>query len=87
MGNRTKCTPVGKGTIDVQREPGASTNTTNVLHVPGLGMNLNSVSQLQDEGYDVHFVGKKVYIKHSSWSSKQQIVQVAAQHSNGTNRQ
>ena len=39
---------------------------TNVLHVPGLDMNLILVSQLQIKGYDVHFVGKKVYVKHSS---------------------
>lgn len=40
MGNRTKCTPVGRGTIDFQGGSRASTNVTDVLHVPGLGMNL-----------------------------------------------
>ena len=73
MGNRTKCTPVGRGTIDFQRESSTSTSATNVLHVPRLGMNLISVSQLQDEGYDVNFVGKKVYVKHSSWKKVKQI--------------
>ena len=34
MGNRTKCTPVGKDTIDFHRESGASTSATNVLDVP-----------------------------------------------------
>ena len=73
MGNRTKCTPIGRGTIDFQRESGVRTNTTDVFHVPGLGMNLISVSQLQDKGYDIQFVGKKVLVKHSSWKGVRQI--------------
>ena len=40
MGNKTKCTPVVRGTIDFQRESGASTNAANVFHAPILGMNL-----------------------------------------------
>ena len=64
MGNRAKYTPVGRGTIDFQRESGASTSATDVLHVSGLSMNMISLSQLQDKGYDIHFVGKKVYVKH-----------------------
>lgn len=67
MGNRTKCTPIGRGNIDFLWQSGASTNARNVLHVIGLSMNLISVSQLQDKGYDVHFVGKKVFVKHLSW--------------------
>jgi len=67
MGNITKCTLVGRGTIDFQRESRASTSSTDVLHVPRLSMNLISVSQLQDKGYDIHFVGKKVFVKRSSW--------------------
>jgi len=39
MGNKTKCTSIGRGTINVQRELGKSTSITDVLHVPGLGMN------------------------------------------------
>jgi len=58
--------PIWRGTVDFQREPGASTNDTKVLHVSRLGMNLISVSQLQDRGYDVHFVKKKVFVKHPS---------------------
>jgi len=73
MGNRTKCTLVGEGTINFQRESGVSTTATDVLHVPRLGMNLISVSQLQDNGYDIHFVGKKVLVKHSSWKRVRQI--------------
>lgn len=46
MGNRKKCTPVGRGTIDSQRDSGEITTATNVLHLLGLGMNLISVSQL-----------------------------------------
>ena len=48
MGNKSKCTPVEVGTIEIQRESRASTSVTNMLHVSGLGMNLISVSQLQD---------------------------------------
>ena len=44
-----------------------------MLHVPGMGMNLLSVSQLQDNGYDVYFIGRKVYVKHPSWKNKAQI--------------
>jgi len=44
MDHITKCTPVGRDTIEFQRESGANTSVTNVLDVPGLGMNLISVS-------------------------------------------
>ena len=73
MGNRTKCTPVGRGTIDFQRESGANTSAIDVMHVSRLCMNLISVSQLQDKQYDIHFVGKKVYVKHPSWKKEVQI--------------
>ena len=53
--------------IDFQGESGASTNASDALHVPRLGMNLILVSQLQDKGYDIHFLGKKVYVKYPSW--------------------
>jgi len=73
MGNGTKCTLVGRGTITFQIEEGTSIRATNVLHLPGLGMNMISMSQLQDKGYDVYFIGKNVYVKHSSWKKKRQI--------------
>ena len=66
MGNKAKCTPVGKGTIVFQTEMGERFQATNVLHVPGLGMNLLSVFQLQNKGYDVLFIKEKVYVKHPS---------------------
>ena len=53
MGNKAKCTPIGRGTITFQTEDGNKIRATNVLHVPGLGMNLLVVSQLQNKGYDV----------------------------------
>ena len=43
MGYRVKSTPVGKGTITIQTVAGDSLWVTNVLHVPGIGMNLISV--------------------------------------------
>ena len=46
---------------------------TNVLHVPGLGMNLLSVSQLQGKGYGVFFIKEKVYVKHPIWKKIVQI--------------
>ena len=73
MGNRTKCTPIGRGTIAFQMEAGTGIRATIVLHMPMLGMNLISVSQLQDKGYDVYFIGKKVYVKHPRWKKKRQI--------------
>ena len=73
MGNKAKCTLVGKGTIVFQTESGERFRATNVLHVPGLRMNLLSVSQLQGKGYDVYFIKEKVYVKHPSWKKKVQI--------------
>ena len=73
MGNKAKCTLVGKGTIVFQTESGEWFHATNVLHVLGLGMNLLPVSQLQGKGYDVYFIKEKVYIKHPSWKKKVQI--------------
>ena len=46
MGNKAKCTPIRRGTVTFQTEDGNKIRATNVLHVPGLGMNLLSVSQL-----------------------------------------
>eukprot|EP00253_Pinus_taeda_P017820 PITA_17820 len=66
MGNKAKCTPVGKGTIVFQTELGEQFRATNVLHVPGLGVNLLSVSQLQGKGYDVYFIKEKEHYNRSS---------------------
>ena len=49
MGDKAKCTPVGRGTVVFQTEPGNKLRATNVLHVSGLGMNLLSMSQLQNK--------------------------------------
>ena len=73
MGNKAKCTPIGRGIVVFQTKTGSKLRATNVLHVPGLGMKLLSVSQLQNKGYDVYFIGNRVYIKHRSWKKKAQI--------------
>ena len=73
MGNKAKCTPVGRGTIVFQTKAGNKLRATNVLHVLGLGMNLLSVSQLQNKGYDIYFIGRRVHVKHPSWKKKAQI--------------
>jgi len=44
MGNKMKCTPVGRGTITFQTEALTNIRATNVQHVPELGMNTISVS-------------------------------------------
>jgi len=62
-GNKTKCTQVGGSTINIHRESGKRNSVIDLLHVPGLGMIMISASALQDKGYDIYFVGKKVYIK------------------------
>ena len=36
-------------------------------------MNLLSVSQVQNKGYDVYFIQDKVYVKHPNWIKKAQI--------------
>ena len=50
MGNKEKCTPVGRGTVVFQTEAGDRLRATKVLHVLGLGMNLLHVSQHQNKG-------------------------------------
>ena len=70
MGNKAKCTPVGRGIVVFQTEAGDRLRATNVLHVPGLGMNLLFVSQLQNKGYDIFFIKENVYIKHGRWKKK-----------------
>ena len=70
MGNKAKCTLVGRGTIVFHTEDGNKIRATNVLHVPGLGMNLLSMSQLQNRGYDVYFIDNRIYVKHPSWKKK-----------------
>ena len=69
--NKEKCTPIGRGTVTFQTKDGNKIRATNVLHVPGLGMNLLSVSQHQNKGYDVYFIRDKVYVKHSNQSKKE----------------
>lgn len=73
MGNRTKCIPIGKGTVIFQTRAGDSLRARNVLHVISMGMNLIYISQLQDNIYDVYFIGNRVYVKHSRWKKKAQI--------------
>jgi len=73
MGNKAKCTLVGRGTIVFQTEPGERLRETNVFHVRGLGMNLLFVSQLQNKGYDIFFIKEKVYVKHLTWKKKARI--------------
>lgn len=73
IGNKEKCTLVGRGTVFFQTEAGNRIWATNVLHVPSLGMNLISVSQIQNRGYDFYFLGNRVYVKHPSWKKKAQI--------------
>ena len=73
MGNKAKCTPIGRDIVVFQTEAGERLRATNVLHVPRLGMNLLSVSQLQGKGYEVYFIKEKVYVKHLSWKKKVQI--------------
>ena len=62
MGNKSKCTPVGRGIVTFQRESGKTFSFTNVLFVRGMTKNPISVSVLQYKGYDVSFKGPKVYI-------------------------
>ena len=73
MRNKAKCTPIRRGIVVFQTKARNNLPATNVLHVPGLGMNLLSVSQLQNKGYDVYFIDNRVYVKHPSWKKKAQI--------------
>eukprot|EP00253_Pinus_taeda_P032579 PITA_32579 len=73
MGNKAKCTPIGRGIVVFQTEAGERLRAINVQHVSGLGMNLLSISQLQNKGYAVFFIKEKVYVKHPSWKKKAHI--------------
>eukprot|EP00253_Pinus_taeda_P003147 PITA_03147 len=73
MGNKAKCTPVGRGAIVFQTKSREQFHATNVLHVPGLGMNLLFMSEFQGKGCDIFFIKEKVYIKHPRWKKKVQI--------------
>ena len=46
MGNKAKCTPIGRGTLVFQTEAGNKLQATNVLHVLRLQINFLSVSVL-----------------------------------------
>ena len=65
----SKLNPVEKGIVQFQRENGKIIPLHDVLYVPGLGMNLISVSILHDRGYNVLFRGTHVLIKHKDWKS------------------
>ena len=67
MGNLSKLNPVGKGIVQFQRENGKIIPLHDVLYGPSLGMNLISISVLQDRGYNVLFRGTHVLIKHKNW--------------------
>ena len=69
IADRTKCTLVRRCTITFHMEAGTNNRATK----PGLGMNLISVSQLQENRYNVYFIRKKVYVKNPSWKTKRQI--------------
>lgn len=57
MWDKSKCNLDARGTILFQRENGKVIPIHDMLHVPGLGMKLISVSVLQDKGYNVVFGG------------------------------
>ena len=60
MGNKSKCTPVGRGTVIFQRESSNKFSFLDVFHVLGMTKNLILVSTLQDKGYGVLFRGPRV---------------------------
>jgi len=73
VGNKARCTPIGKSIVTIQRESGKNSIFTDVLHVMGMGMNLISILSLQDKGYNVFFVGRKVFIHHKDWKKEKLI--------------
>ena len=93
MGNKAKCTPVGRGTIIFQTEAGNKLQATNVLHVPRLGMNLLSVSTSEQGLRCILYWQQslrqtpKLEKEGTNWSQEPQIVQVTTRVPNGPNRQ
>ena len=49
------------GTITFERESGKPFLVKEVMHVPGLKKNLDSVVMLEDRGYDVVFSDEKYF--------------------------
>lgn len=64
MGDDERFSVSRVGTIDFQREHGASITLTNLKYVPRLKKNLVSIMMLEDKSYDVVFSKGKVFLRH-----------------------
>ena len=64
MGNDEKYSVSGVGAVIFQREHGSRLTLTDVKYVPGLKRNSMSTMMLEDRGYDVVFIGGKVFLRH-----------------------
>lgn len=63
----------GMGTVSFDREFGKSFHLMDVLYVLDLKKNLDSVSTLEETGYDVIFSRGKAYLKHLEFEAMKQI--------------
>jgi len=61
------------GTVSFQREHGALITLTDVKYVPGLKKNLESITMLEEKGYDVVFSKGKVWIRQITMGQVKQI--------------
>eukprot|EP00253_Pinus_taeda_P018734 PITA_18734 len=64
MGDDSKYSVTGVGTIAFQREHAAQLTLKNVMHVLRLTKNLVSIAMLEDRGYDVIFLKGKAFLQH-----------------------
>ena len=62
MGDDGRYSATNIGTITFERESGKPFLLKDVMHVPGLKKNLDSVAMLEDRGYDVVFINGKYFL-------------------------
>ena len=62
LGDDTTYKIEGVGTTSLQLESGTVLHIEDILYVPGLKKNLLSVAGLEDKGYQVIFMDKKVLL-------------------------
>jgi len=73
MGDDSRYSAIGIGTISFEREFGKPFILKEVMHVPGLKKNLIFVVMLEDNGYDVVFSEGKAFLQSKTTSETRKI--------------
>jgi hypothetical protein len=70
LGDKTTYPVEGFGQASIKMKIGNYVHLSNVLYVPGLEMNLVSISCLEDKGNKIDFMDGKVLSWHNCWRRK-----------------